>query len=531
MPPSAPARLVPVWRDLLCDGLTPVEAYARLRTWERGGGPLANITYMLESVGAGGERWARYSVVGVGCRARVTGVWDGDDVELTVTAAPGFTLPAGMPTRSRGLGIIAELLAHYRCSRVPDLPRFWGGLCGVWGHDMVRVFEDIRPTPGVTVRRSELPALDLVVTDTLVVFDNFSQRVRIVACACPRTDGGPVDAIDAAYARIDAVAAALDTAAVLRPQHLPSLPPPMRHQPALWSRDDFLAAVQRAREYISAGDIFQVVLSQLFLIPRPRTGPLDALEMYRMLRATNPAPYMYCFELPSAGLIGASPEVLVRCDLQPSGGLRVTLRPIAGTRPRGPNDVEDDALATELLADPKERAEHLMLVDLGRNDLGRVCVPGSVRVSESFAIERYSRVMHIVSEITGDLRPELSALDALRATFPAGTLSGAPKIRALQILDELEPVARGWYGGAVGYLGFDGAADFAICIRSLVRAHNYVRVQAGAGIVHDSIPAAEDRECHAKASAGIHAVELATAVFGPPAQPPFPIVIDPETTP
>jgi anthranilate synthase component 1 len=172
-----------------------------------------------------------------------------------------------------------------------------------------------------------------------------------------------------------------------------------------------------------------------------------------------------------------------------------------------------------------------MLVDLGRNDLGRVCVPGSVRVTESFAIERYSRVMHIVSEITGELRPELSALDALRATFPAGTLSGAPKIRALQILDELEPVARGWYGGAVGYLGFDGAADFAICIRSLVRAHNYVRVQAGAGIVHDSIPAAEDRECHAKASAGIHAVELATAVFGPPAQPPFPIVIDPEANP
>jgi anthranilate synthase component 1 len=212
MSSQAPARLVPVWRDLLCDGLTPVEAYARLRTWERGGGPLANIMYMLESVGAGGERWARYSVVGVGCRARVTGVWDGDDVVLTITAAPGFTLPAGMPAESRGLDIIAELLAHYRCSRVPDLPRFWGGLCGVWGHDMVRVFEDIRPTPGVTVRRSELPAIDLVVTDTLVVFDNFSQRVRIVACACPRTDGGPVDAIDAAYARIDAVAAALDTA-------------------------------------------------------------------------------------------------------------------------------------------------------------------------------------------------------------------------------------------------------------------------------------------------------------------------------
>ena len=515
MPSQAPARLVPIWRDLLCDGVTPVEVYARLRTWQRAGGPLADITYMLESVGAGGERWARYSVVGVGCRARITGVWDGEGLALSIAAAPGFALPAGVPAESRGLAAITALQAAYRCTAVPDLPRFWGGLCGVWGHDMARVFEDIRPAPGVTVRASDVPALDLVVTDTLVVFDNFSQRVRIVACACPETDGGPIAAIDAAYARIDAVAAALDAPAVLRAQHLPSLPPPLRSAPLHWTRDDYLAAVQRAREYIDAGDIFQVVLAQLFAVPRAPNGPLDALELYRMLRATNPAPYMYCFELPSAALIGASPEVLVRCDLQPSGGLRLTVRPIAGTRPRGPSEEEDHALALELINDPKERAEHLMLVDLGRNDLGRVCAAGSVRVTESFVIERYSRVMHLVSEITGELRPELAALDALRATFPAGTLSGAPKIRALQIIDELEPVARGWYGGAVGYLGFDGAADFAICIRSLVRKGDAVHVQAGAGIVHDSQPAAEDRECHAKASAGLHAAMLAKAVFGP----------------
>jgi anthranilate synthase component 1 len=515
MSPQSPARLVPVWRDLLCDGVTPVEVYARLRTWQRDGGPLAAITYMLESVGAGGERWARYSVVGVGCRARVTGVWDGECLALTIAAAPGFTLPAGIPRTSRGLAALTALQDAYRCPPVPDLPRFWGGLCGVWGHDMVRVFESIPALAHGRVGSAGLPALDLVVTDTLVVFDNFSQRVRIVACACPATDGGPVAAIDAAYARIDAIAAALDTPALLRPQHLPALPPPPRRVATAYGGDGYVEAVARAREHIAAGDIFQVVLSQLFEIPRPNPAPLDSLALYRMLRATNPAPYMYVFELPSAGLIGASPEVLVRLDHQPSGGLRATLRPIAGTRPRGPNEAEDAALARELLADPKERAEHLMLVDLGRNDLGRVCVAGSVRVAESFVVERYSRVMHIVSEIQGDLRPELSALDALRATFPAGTLSGAPKIRALELIDELEPVARGWYGGAVGYLGFDGAADFAICIRSIVRHGDRLRVQAGAGIVHDSVPAAEDRECVAKASAVIHAIELADAASAP----------------
>jgi anthranilate synthase component 1 len=248
-----------------------------------------------------------------------------------------------------------------------------------------------------------------------------------------------------------------------------------------------------------------------------------------MLRVANPAPYMYLLDLPAATLTGASPEVLVRCDREPlapsvagavqqgppgQGGMRVTVRPIAGTRPRGKDPAGDDELARELLTDPKERAEHLMLVDLGRNDLGRVCVAGSVRVSESFAVERYSRVMHIVSEVQGELRAGLSALDALRATFPAGTLSGAPKIRALQIIDALEPAPRGWYGGAVGYLGYDGAADFAICIRSLVAAGDELRVQAGAGIVYDSTPDGEDRECHAKASAVLRAIAMARAEGG-----------------
>lgn len=528
MAAESPARLVPVWRELLCDGVTPVEVYARLRTFQRdGGGPLAHLTFMLESVGAGGERWARYSVVGIGCRARITGAWRDGGLDLEIEAAPGFSLPAGVAARSRGLAALERLLAAFHGPPAPGLPRFWGGLVGVWGHDMVRVFEQFPPGTD-TARVSDLPALDLVVSDTVVVFDNFSQRVQIVAVACPESDGGLEAATAAARARVDEVAALLDSPHMLRPQRLPALASaaPDVAPTAPWTREGYLEAVRRARAYISAGDIFQVVLSQRFTAPRGRTGVVD---LYRMLRVTNPAPYMYLFELPSATLIGASPEVLVRLDreaLAPAvsgaqlaappaqGGLRVTLRPIAGTRPRGKDADEDEALARELLADAKERAEHLMLVDLGRNDLGRVCAPGSVRVTESFALERYSRVMHIVSEVQGELRAGLTALDALRAAFPAGTLSGAPKIRALQIIDELEPAARGWYGGAVGYLGFDGAADFAICIRSLIATGDQLRVQAGAGLVFDSVPEAEDRECQAKASAVLRAIAMAQALRG-----------------
>ena len=513
---------MPVWRELLCDGVTPVEVYARLRTFQRdGGGPLASVTYMLESVGAGGERWARYSVVGIGCRARITGEWDGEGLALSIEAAPGFTLPDGVPARSRGLAALEALLAAYHSPATPGLPRFWGGLVGVWGHDMVRVFEQFPAGQGSALP-GDLPALDLIVSDTVIVFDTFSQRVQIVAGACPDSDGGIEAATIAARARIDEVAALLDSPHMLRPTRLPEVALPPAEPAAPWTREGYLESVRKARAYISAGDIFQVVLSQRFTAPRGRTGVVD---LYRMLRVTNPAPYMYLFELPSATLIGASPEVLVRLDrealapgvagapvsaTQPAQeGLRVTLRPIAGTRPRGKDTAEDAALATELLADAKERAEHLMLIDLGRNDLGRVCTPGSVRVTESFALERYSRVMHIVSEVQGELRPGLTALDALRATFPAGTLSGAPKIRALQLIDELEPAARGWYGGAVGYLGFDGAADFAICIRSLIATQTEIRVQAGAGIVYDSDPEAEDRECQAKASAVLRALAMA----------------------
>ena len=531
MPQAEPLRLIPVSRALLCDGLTPVEVYARLaRAGREGDAALAGVRYMLESVGAGGERWARYSVVGLGCRARVVGVWDGEELAVEVQPAPGFRLPDGVPARSRGLEAIEALLAAYHGPAAPELPRFWGGLVGVWGHDAVRAFERLPPAPAASAGSGEPPAIDLIVSDTVLVFDNFSQTVQIFAGACPASDGGSEAAIAAAHARIDAVAALLDSGSVLRPQPLPEVAAPPAEPALPWTREGFLAAARRARAYLAAGDIFQVVLAQRFVAPRAGARVLD---IYRMLRVTNPAPYMYLFELPSATLIGASPELLVRLDREgldepvsgarsaqsassPSSGLRVTVRPIAGTRPRGRDAAEDEVMARELLADPKERAEHLMLIDLGRNDLGRVCVGGSVRVTESFGLERYSRVMHIVSEVQGELRPGLTALDALRATFPAGTLSGAPKIRALQIIDELEPAARGWYGGAVGYLGFDGAADFAICIRSMVVTGQEIRVQAGAGLVHDSVPEAEDRECQAKASAVLRALAMARALGDEP---------------
>ena len=503
---AAGARLVPVGRELLCDGDTPVGVYAKVRAWARGRrglgeSPLPAVTFLLESVG-GGEHWARYSVVGVGCRARVHGRWRGDRLDLRVDAAPGFSLPEGIDDTS-GVGAIEALLAAYAGPSAPELPRFWGGLVGVWGHDMIRAVERLPVPAGKPA--ADLPCVDLIATDTVIVFDNFSQRVQVIATACPETEGGREAALAAAEVRVAQVIAALEGPPVVAPRRLAWDPTIEGHLAPGWSREGFLDGVEQAQEHIRAGDIFQVVLSQRFDLPR---GDLDPLAVYRMLRVTNPAPYMVLLELPSAALAGASPEVLVRVDGEP-GKRRVIVRPIAGTRRRGVDADEDAALERELLADPKERAEHLMLVDLGRNDVGRVSTPGSVRVPQAFVIERYSRVMHIVSEVHGTLRPELSALDALRATFPAGTLSGAPKVRALEIIDALEPCPRGWYGGAVGYFGYDGAADFAICIRSVVLAERSVRVQAGAGIVYDSQPASEDAECHHKASAVLRAIAMA----------------------
>ncbi len=506
-------RIVPVRRELLCDGTTPLGIYASLRAAIRAEGQDERepVRFLLESVG-GGERWARYSVVGVGCRARVVGRWRDGALHVEVTPSPGFTLPDGVPRRSEGLEAIEALLAAYHSPPTPELPRFWGGLLGVWGHDAVRCFEQLASEPRAA---SEVPALDLVATDTILVFDNFTQRVEIIATAAVSDgdadqDGPSAAARAAAERRIQGVIELLargQASTELAPTQVAWDPAFSTEAAAPWTGERYQQAVLRAQEHIVAGDIFQVVLSQAF--DRPRDG-LDPLEVYRMLRVTNPAPYMYLLELPSAALAGASPEVLVRVDGQ-GHERRVTVRPLAGTRRRGVDPDEDAALERELLADPKERAEHLMLVDLGRNDVGRVSAPGSVTVPQAFEVERYSKVMHIVSEVQGALRPELTALDALRATFPAGTLSGAPKVRALEIIDALELSPRGWYGGAVGYLGYDGMADFAICIRSVVLTEQRVHVQAGAGVVYDSRPEAEDRECQAKASAVLRALAMARA--------------------
>ncbi|MGB1013212.1 MAG: anthranilate synthase component I family protein [Nannocystaceae bacterium] len=514
--------LVPVWRELLCDGDTPVGVYARLRAHAKRttDNPLRSCTYMLESVGSE-ERWARYSVVGIGCRARIVGVWKGGELKLDVQAAPGFKLPQAVIDAleaGEGLDAIAAMMASYRSHPYTALPRFWGGLVGVWGHDVVRCFEALREPE--TLARDQggeaqegpreladpkLPAIDLIASDTLVVFDNFSQRVQVIATACPELEGGYEASVAAARTRIDSLVALLGQREAVLPRTLAWDAAYTTEPSAPWTSEGYRHAVQKAREYIEAGDIFQVVLAQTF--DRPREG-LDPLDVYRMLRVSNPAPYMYLLDLPSASLAGASPEVLVRVDDE-AGRPRVTVRPLAGTRRRGVDEEEDLALERELLADPKERAEHLMLVDLGRNDVGRVAVPGTVRTVQRFEVERYSKVMHIVSEVQGILRPELTALDALRATFPAGTLSGAPKVRALEVIDELELAPRGWYGGAVGYLGYDGSADFAICIRSVVLEEDRVRVQAGAGIVFDSRAEAEDQECHNKAHAVLRGISMA----------------------
>ena len=402
-----------------------------------------------------------------------------------------------MPRESRGLVAVEGMLAALRGAYDGDAPRFWGGLLGVWGHDIVRCFESLGPRPDGPA--PTVADLELIATDTLLVFDNFSQRVRVCATARPGVAG---DGEDEARARIDAVIAALGAApSGLAPR--PYQPRPRAVDPEV-EHPRYREAVARAREHIMAGDIFQVVLAQPFR--RPVAG-LDPLAAYRMLRVDNPAPYMYLLELPSGQLAGASPEVLVRVDGGPSR--TVTVRPLAGTRRRGATPEEDAALERELLADPKERAEHLMLIDLGRNDVGRVAQTGSVRVTEQFVIERYSHVMHIVSSVEGKLKPELDALAVLRATFPAGTVSGAPKVRAMEIIDELEPVKRGIYAGAVGYLGFHGDMDLAIAIRTAVVKDGHIHVQAGAGIVADSDPASEWQETQSKALAQLRAAEMA----------------------
>jgi len=475
-------NLLPVVRELPADLETPISAYLKLA----GQGP----SFLLESV-TGGEQVARYSFIGVDAgRAYVL---RGRDLErYTPEGASTETLPAAVDP----LDALRAELACCRSLGQPQglsLPRFNGGLVGYLGYDAVRFFEptlQLAPHP-------YLPDAIFLLADTVVAFDHAFGRMLLITNVPPENTDQAQERLDALQQRLQSPLPTLSArVADVAPTELVSNV----------TREQFEEAVHAAKEYIAAGDIFQVVLSQRL----SRQTPAAPFDIYRALRRLNPSPYMFFFDFgqlagtPSFYLIGASPEVHVRLE-----GRRAALRPIAGTRPRGKSPEEDEALERDLLADPKERAEHVMLVDLARNDLGRVCEYGTVHVPEQMVIERYSHVMHIVSHVEGRLRPEYDAFDLMRATFPAGTVSGAPKIRAMEIIAELEGQPRGPYAGAVGYFSYDGSMDTCITIRTLTMLGHEVSVQAGAGIVADSDPTREYQETLNKARALAVAVELA----------------------
>ena len=456
--------LIPITLELIADRETPVSAFLKLR----GQGP----AFLLESAEQG-LRFGRYSFIGFAPREVIR--WSLGD--------------PGEPYE-----IAAAAVARASQAQAEGLPPFAGGAVGYFGYDLVRTVEPLGPP---NEDQLGLPDMALMLTDVLVSFDHLKHTLTILA----NVDSGDED-IAASYAR--ATAAIEDVRRRLEaPVPLPPEPLPVRPLPEFRSnmtRARFEEIVARIIDYIYAGDAFQVVPSQRWSAP----VPLDAFSIYRGLRVVNPSPYMYFLDFGDFQLAGASPEPLITVS-----GRRVTTRPIAGTRPRGGDGAQDAALEAELLADPKEIAEHMMLVDLGRNDLGRVCEYGSVRVDALKEIERYSHVMHIVSTVSGTLRESVGAMDALRVTLPAGTLSGAPKVRAMQIIDELEPVKRGGYGGAVGYLAYSGDLDTAIHIRTVVVKDGVAHVQAGGGTVADAEPANEFRESEAKARAVLRAIELA----------------------
>jgi anthranilate synthase component 1 len=480
-------RLCFVYREWLADADTPVSVFAKL-----GRGP---YSFLLESV-VGGEKWAAYSFAGV--RPRAVFRAKGQAVEVLKPDGAGMRVAERLQVRNP-LEYVSSALQSMPAAVPPGLPRFFGGAVGWLGYDMVRHFERL---PERTPDDLGLPDMCFALTDTVVVFDNLRGTLKVVA-SVDVAGKDPGKAYDEACAKVDEICTRL-----ISPSASPSLSPldldlggaATASPVSRTNRADYLAGVRKIKEYILAGDAFQVVYSQRFDVPR---GAVDPFDVYRVLRVTNPSPYMFHLEFPEAVVTGASPEVLVRLD---EG--KVEVRPIAGTRRRGASPEEDLALEKELVADPKERAEHVMLIDLGRNDVGRVAAPGSVRLDETMVVERYSHVMHLVSDVSGRLADGLSAKDVVKAAFPAGTLSGAPKIRAMEIIEELEPSRRGIYGGAIGYLSYTGNMDLAIAIRTLVTSGDTFHVQAGAGIVADSQPEAEHEECLNKARAVLRAVEM-----------------------
>ena len=476
---------VPVCRQVLADLDTPVSSYLKLAT--------GDYSYLFESV-QGGEKWGRYSIIGLPCRKLIK-IYD-----HTVNVIEDKQIIDSFDVDDP-LAYVEQLHSEFKVAELEGIPKFSGGLVGYFSYDTVRYVEPKLAATTPDDDPLQTPDILLMVSDDVLVFDNLEGTLHLITHADP--NDGP-EAFDEAQARLQDLA-----------ERLPKSADPIKEidlsgdqaQDSVqeddfksgFNQQDFEAAVEKIREYIIAGDTMQVVISQRLSLP----FDADPINLYRALRYLNPSPYMYFLDLDDFHVVGSSPEILARLEDN-----TVTVRPIAGTRRRGHTAEEDIALEKELLADPKELAEHLMLIDLGRNDAGRVSEIGTVRLTDKMIVERYSHVMHIVSNVTGQLREGLSAVDVLRAALPAGTLSGAPKIRAMEIIDELEPVKRGVYGGAVGYIAWNGNMDTAIAIRTAVIKDKQLNIQAGAGVVADSIPALEWKETMNKARAMFKAVGL-----------------------
>ena len=485
---SKEGNLIPVYREILADLDTPLSAFLKLK---------GKICFLLESV-EGGEKWARYSFIG----SDPSVIIEGSGNNLTIKrGAKKEKIRLGNSDTSRfrdPLEVISAELKKYKPVIIPGLPRFFGGFLGYIGYDTVRHFEKLpdRGHPGLN-----LPDIFLMLTDTLVVFDNLTHKIKVISNA--HIEDSPENAYEKAGKKIDKIVKKLRSRFVAPDRPAPPQKGAISRKikfTSNFSKRKFLKAVEKTKEYVKAGDVIQTVISQNF----QRDTDIPPINAYRALRVVNPSPYMYYIETGKSTIVGSSPEILVRVE-----GDSIELRPIAGTRKRGKTPEEDRFLEEELKADPKEVAEHIMLVDLGRNDAGRVAETGAVKVTELMTVERYSHVMHLASNVVGKLGKKNNAFDVLRASFPAGTVTGAPKIRAMEIIEELEPTKRGPYAGSVGYFDFSGNMDMCITIRTIIFKNKKAYIQAGAGIVADSDPEKEYKETVNKAKGMFRAIEMA----------------------
>lgn len=471
---------IPIVRQVLADLDTPLSTYLKLAN-----GP---YSYLFESV-QGGEKFGRYSIIGLPCRKQIRIF--GTQIKIIEDDNCQDTIEHADP-----LQWIEDFHAQFKVAELPDLPRFTGGLVGYFGYDTIRYIEPkLKNCPNPDPLN--VPDILLMVSDEVLVFDNLAGKLFLIHYADPEQSNAYINGNKRLEQLIHKLKDTVPRIPLAKPTKVKE-----SDFVSGFTEDKYKQAVLKAKDYIVEGDVMQVVLSQRMSIPYS-APPLD---LYRSLRSLNPSPYMYYLDLGDFHIVGSSPEILVQVEDE-----MVTVRPIAGTRPRGETVDKDKELEKELLADPKEIAEHLMLIDLGRNDIGRIAQTGSVNVTDKMIVERYSHVMHIVSNVTGKIKPNISAMDTLRATFPAGTLSGAPKIRAMEIIDELEPVKRGVYGGAVGYMSWNGNMDTAIAIRTAVIKDDVLHIQAGAGVVYDSVPQSEWDETMNKGRAVFKAVEQAAA--------------------